>query len=586
MGGSNVHLQGIGVSRGIALGRVHKLHGDDFDVPERQLTAAEVEDECERYTTARQKAKLQLRNIRERIPADTPRDIASFIDAHLLMLDDRTLSDAVTDMIRSEHINAECALNRQRENLVAVFEQMDDAYLRSRRDDVEHVVVRIQRILLKGDKTLDVSTQNEAAVVVADDITPADVILLNQQGVAGFVTEYGGPLSHTAILARSLGLPAIVGVHNARRQVNDGDEIVIDGQRGEAIGTPGASERAEYEERHRAEARFRAILEQLRDVPSVTADGHPIELLCNIELPADTAHAHGVGAAGVGLYRTEFLYMNREDTPDEDEQYQAYLSVIQAVQGPITIRTLDLGADKQVDSGRIQGPTPNNPALGLRAIRLCLKDEELFRVQLRALLRASAHGKVKVMLPMISNLNELLRARALIDELKQELRNEGRAFDEQLQVGAMIEVPAAALAANMLAPHADFFSIGTNDLIQYTLAIDRVDDEVNYLYDPLHPAVLNLIYMTIAAGQRRGIAVSMCGEMASDTRYTRLLLALGLTEFSMHPSSVLEVKKLIRESNLTELRAVGQRLIDTHDPDEVQALIEQLATLPETTDAA
>ncbi len=579
--GNNAHLQGIGVSRGIALGRVHKLHGDDFDVPERRLSDIEVEDECERYTAARQKAKLQLRNIRERIPADTPRDIASFIDTHLLMLDDRTLSDAVTDMIRGEHINAEFALNRQCENLVAVFEQMDDAYLRSRRDDVEHVVVRIQRILIKGDKNLDVSAETEPAVVVADDITPADVILLNQQGVAGFVTEYGGPLSHTAILARSLGLPALVGVHNARRMVNDGDEIVIDGQRGEAIGSPTADERSEYEQRHRAEARFRAILEQLRDVPSVTADGHPIELLCNIELPADTAHAHGVGAAGVGLYRTEFLYMNRSDTPDEDEQYQAYLSVIQAVQGPITIRTLDLGADKQVDSGRIQGPTPNNPALGLRAIRLCLKDEELFRVQLRALLRASAHGKVKVMLPMISNLEELLRARALIDELKQELSNEGRAFDAELPVGAMIEVPAAALAANMLAPHADFFSIGTNDLIQYTLAIDRVDDEVNYLYDPLHPAVLNLIHMTIAAGQRRGIPVSMCGEMASDTRYTRLLLALGLTEFSMHPSSVLEVKKLIRESNLTELRAVGQRLIDTHDPDEVQALIEQLATVPD-----
>ena len=577
---NSVELLGIGVSRGVAIGRVHKLHGDDLDVPELQLKAAEIEAECERFSAARQKAKLQLRKIRERIPADTPREIASFIDTHLLMLDDRTLSDAVTDIIRSERRNAEAALRQQCENLVAVFEQMDDAYLRSRRDDVEHVVVRIQRILLQGEKSLDLLEHPEPAVIVADDITPADVILLNQQGVAGFITEYGGPLSHTSILARSLGIPAVVGIHQARRLVNDGDEILLDGSAGEAIGKPTDQQRDEYRQRQEAEARFRHMLDELRDKPSVTADGAAIQLLCNIELPADTTHAHGVGAAGVGLYRTEFLYMNRSDMPDEDEQYAAYVNVIQAVDGPITIRTLDLGADKQVDSGRLQGPTPNNPALGLRAIRLCLKEEDMFRIQLRALLRASAHGPVKIMLPMISNLDELLRARALIDDVKAELKNEGRSFDPDLPVGVMIEVPAAALAAPMLAQHCDFFSIGTNDLIQYTLAIDRVDDEVNYLYDPLHPAVLQLIHMTIDAGRRYDIEVSMCGEMAGDTHYTRLLLALGLTQFSMHPSSVLEVKKLIRESNLAELKATGQKLIDTHEPAEVQALIRELAGLP------
>lgn len=575
-------LRGIAVSRGVAIGRVHKLHSDDFDVPERSIPVTALDAECARYNAARQAAKLQLREIRERIPVDTPRDIASFIDTHLLMLDDRTLSDAVIERIRSERINAEAALARQCTSLVAVFEQMDDAYLRSRRDDVEHVVTRIQRILLKGEKSLEVGAKAEPTVIVADDITPADVILLNQQGVAGFVTEFGGPLSHTAILARSLGIAAIVGVHQARRRVNDGDAIVIDGRIGEGVAAPNAEDVSEYQHRQAVEARFKRMLEQLRDKPSVTADGAPISLLCNIELPADTAQAHGVGAAGIGLYRTEFLYMNRPDMPDEDEQYQAYVNVIQSVSGPITIRTLDLGADKQVDSGRHLGPTPNNPALGLRAIRLCLKDEAMFRVQLRALLRASAHGPVKIMLPMISNLDELLRARALIDELKGDLRREGRDFDADIPVGAMIEVPAAALAARMLAQHADFFSIGTNDLIQYTLAIDRVDDEVNYLYDPLHPAVLQLIYLTIEAGHRYGIPVSMCGEMAGDTRYTRLLLALGLSEFSMHPSSVLEVKKIIREADLAELKATGQRLIDTHEPDEVQALIEQLARPPGT----
>ena len=570
-------LTGIGVSRGIAVGRVHKLHGDELDIPQRALAADEIEAECERYSAARQQAKLQLREIRGRIPPDTPREIASFIDTHLLMLDDRTLSDAVTDQIRGEGRNAEWALQQQSESLVAVFEAMDDAYLRSRQDDVEHVVVRIQRILLKGDQTLDVSTPYEAAVVVADDITPADVILLNQQGVAGFVTEYGGPLSHTAILARSLGLPAIVGVHEARRLVADGDAILVDGRAGEAIGSPSDAERDEFRRRQEAETRFRQMLEQLRDVPAVTRDGQAIQLLCNIELPADTAHAHGVGADGVGLYRTEFLYMNRQDSPSEQEQYEAYLNVIQAVPGPITIRTLDLGADKQVDSGRVQGPTPNNPALGLRAIRLCLRDEDMFRVQLRALLRASAQGTVKIMLPMISNLNELLRARALIEAVKQELADEGKRFDPDVAVGAMIEVPAAALVAPMLAPHADFFSIGTNDLIQYTLAIDRVDDEVNYLYDPLHPAVLQLIHRSIAAGQAAGIPVSMCGEMAGDTRYTRLLLALGLNQFSMHPSSVLEVKKLIRESDLASLRVAGEELLACTDAGEMEEQLEALA---------
>lgn len=569
-------LTGIGVSRGIASGRALKLAGDDLDIPQRLLAPEALEDECERYNGARQQAKLQLRKIRGRIPPDTPRDIASFIDTHLLMLDDRTLSDAVTDLIRQQHCNAEWALQRQSQSLIAVFDAMDDAYLRSRQDDVEHVVLRIQRILQQGDKPLDEAPEAQAAIVVADDITPADVILLHQQGMTAFVTEYGGPLSHSAILARSLGIPAIVGVHDARRRLADGDPLVLDGRAGEAIGSPSAAERAEFQRRQDAEARFRQMLEQLRDVPAVTQDGQRIELLCNIELPADTSHAHGVGADGVGLYRTEFLYMNRTDSPSEQEQYEAYVNVIQAVPGPITIRTLDLGADKQVDSGRAPGPTPNNPALGLRAIRLCLRDEEMFRVQLRALLRASAHGAVKIMLPMISNLNELLRARALIDAVKLELADEGKAFDAKIAVGAMIEVPAAALAAPMLAAHADFFSIGTNDLIQYTLAIDRVDDEVNYLYDPLHPAVLQLIHRSITAGEEAGIAVSMCGEMAGETRYTRLLLALGLRQFSMHPASVLEVKKRVRESDLKQLQSLGRQLLSSHQPAQIQDLLDQL----------
>ena len=552
----SISLQGIGVSRGIAMGPAHKLHARSAPVEKRQLQAADLAAECARYTAARETARQQLSAIRDDIPADTPKEIASFIDAHLLMLDDRAFSSAVTDLIQAEGVNAEWALQQQCEQLVAVFDAMDDAYLRSRQDDVEHVVARIQRLLSQAEDGLTAAglpNSSAAPVVVADDITPADVILLQKQGIGGFITEFGGPLSHTAILARSLGIPAIVGVHGAESAVSEGALILVDGQAGVAIAAPTTEERQEFEERAAADARFRSMLDKLRDVEAITQDGTSIKLQCNIELPADTAHAHGVGATGVGLYRTEFLYMNRTELPTEAEQFEAYVNVIQAVSGPVTIRTLDVGADKQVDSGRIAGPTPNNPALGLRAIRLCLKEQELFRTQLRALLRASAYGTIKLMLPMISNVEELLRSRALIREVMDELAARNIGFDPDIAVGAMIEVPAAALAAPLLAQHCDFFSIGTNDLIQYTLAIDRVDDEVNYLYDPLHPAVLRLIAMTIDAGRDAGIPVSMCGEMAGDARYTRLLLALGLREYSMHPSSILEIKRIVLDSDLSEL---------------------------------
>ncbi|MEN8721089.1 MAG: phosphoenolpyruvate--protein phosphotransferase [Oceanococcaceae bacterium] len=569
-------LTGIGVSRGIAIGPVHKLRGRAAPVERRSLRPGDISHEIARYTAARSTAKTQLEAIRDDIPVDTPREIAAFIDTHLLMLDDRAFASAVTDMISGEQVNAEWALQQQCQQLVAVFEAMDDAYLRSRQDDVEHVVARIQRLLMAGEHAALPKSDTGRPVVVADDITPADVILLHRQGIGGFITEYGGPLSHTAILARSLGLPALVGAHGASARVSEGELILLDGQTGEAIAQPSAAARAEFEQRAREHTRFRQILDALRDVPAVTRDGMPITLQCNIELPSDTAHAHGVGASGVGLYRTEFLYMNRESLPTEAEQYDAYVSVIQAISGPVTIRTLDVGADKQVDSGRIAGPTPNNPALGLRAIRLCLKEEDLFRVQLRALLRASAHGEIKIMLPMISNLDELLRARALIRGVMTELQEAGIAFDEHVPVGAMIEVPAAALSAPMLARHCDFFSIGTNDLIQYTLAIDRVDDEVNYLYDPLHPAVLKLIAMTIAAGDAQGIPVSMCGEMAGDARYTPLLLALGLREFSMHPSSVLEIKRMVRESSIAALAPLGRELQAVSDPGRLDDILQQL----------
>ena len=568
-------LSGIGVSRGIGIGRVQRLHGGDLEIPEYTLPPAEIEHEVTRFFGAQRRAKEQLRQIRSQIPGGAPGEIAAFIDTHLLMLDDRSLTEAVVALIRSAQCNAEAALKKQRDALTAVFEQMEDPYLRSRKDDVQHVSARILRILLKQEKGVPSqrAEQAEPPVIVADDVTPADIILLSQQGVAAFITEYGGPLSHTAILARSFSIPTIVGLHNARRLLREGEVVIVDGDLGHALADPDTQALDFFQAKRARQQADRAALSQLRDKPAISRDGVKIKLLANIEMSEDAVHAADLGAEGVGLYRTEFLYMNRRDLPGEEEQYQAYSRVVAAVQGPITIRTLDLGADKQVDSGSRQGPTPNNPALGLRAIRLCLKEPELFRTQLRALLRASAHGAMQIMLPMISSVQEFRQAQQIIVAVTEQLRSEGQAVADDVPVGAMIEVPAAALAAPLLARHARFFSIGTNDLIQYTLAIDRVDEEVNYLYDPLHPAVLRLIRLTIEAGERSGVPVAMCGEMAGDPRHTRLLLGLGLTEFSMHPASVLEVKRIIIDSNVAELRRQAQRALAAGSVREFQDIV-------------
>jgi len=518
--------------------------------------------------------------VRAQIPRGLPSEIAAFIDTHLLMMEDRSLTEAVAALIKEHKINAESALIRQRDALISVFEQMEDPYLRTRKDDVTHVADRILRNLLKGEKAvLPKPGAGEPQVVVADDLTPADIILMQQQHVVAFITEYGGPLSHTAILARSIGMPAVVGLHNARRLLQEDEWVIVDGEPGHAIAAPDAGALKFYRAKQERQAESRKALAKLKDKAAVSRDGQKVTLLANIELPEDAKQAARMGAEGVGLYRTEFLYMNREGLPDEDEQYEAYARVVASVKGPITIRTLDLGADKQVDSGRHEGPTPNNPALGLRAIRLCLREPELFRAQVRALLRASAHGDVKIMLPMISSLQEFRQALALMETARAQLLREHKKVGAHVDIGAMIEVPAAAIAAPILARHAKFFSIGTNDLIQYTLAIDRVDDEVNYLYDPLHPAVLQLIRLTIQAGVRFGIPVAMCGEMAGDPRFTRLLLGLGLTEFSMHPANILEVKRQIIESDIGLLRGRVAQILDGTDGVKLREELEALTHL-------
>jgi phosphotransferase system enzyme I (PtsI) len=561
-------FNGIGVSRGYAIGEVHILNRDQLEVLEHAIPEHFVESEVERFHQAVENARAQLRAVRENIPPKTPADICAFIDTHLLMLDDPMLHDAPIRIIRERQCNAEWALKLQRDALVGVFDAMDDAYLRTRRDDVEHVIQRIQRTLLNsGREPLeDVNYNWRGQIVVADDLTPADTVSMQHQGVAGFVTESGGQLSHTAILARSLGIPAVVGVHEARRYIKHGEKIVIDGHSGMVLADPDERAIRQFRARQREYRRQRSELALLKDAPAKTRDGINIVLLANIEIKEDLRALRRVNASGVGLYRTEFLYLNRPDIPTEQEHYRAYLKVLRALKGaPLTIRTVDLGADKDSSTEQL-GPLAHNPALGLRGIRRCLAEPALFVPQLRAILRASARGPISVLFPMVTNVAEVQQTLELLEQTKHSLRRKGYKFDEQIPVGAMIEVPAAAVSADRIAEQVDFLSIGTNDLIQYTLAIDRIDDEVNYLYDPLHCAVLTLIHHVIQAGKRVGVPVSMCGEMAGDPRYVRLLLGMGLRYFSAPPNSLLEVKNVVNNSRMRELKSQIKAIMQCADP--------------------
>lgn len=567
-------LYGKGVSSGISIGRAFVLQRERPAVPEYVLPRHLIEEEVERFVAAVEAARSQLQKIRNHIPPTAPSETASFIDTHLLILEDTMVSEEPIKSIRQHQWNAELALKRQSDLLVDVFERMEDPYLRNRKTDVTQVVDRVLRnLLMPGEDEHERLTSDLSGyIVVANDLTPADAVLLKHRSISAFITNLGGPISHTAILARSLDIPAIVGVHGATQYIRNDETLIIDGKRGVVLVAPEPRIVREFERRRRDIEQFRHELERLKASAPVTTDGHEIGLRANIELPDDIEGVLQVGASGVGLYRTEFLFMNRKEPPGEEEQYESYVRVVRALPGkPVTIRTLDLGADKQMDG---VGVTAVNPALGLRAIRLCLHDTSLFRPQLRAILRASAHGDVRMMIPMLANTDEIFRVLELIRELKTELSDQGERFNPLMPVGGMIEVPAAAVSADLFAPHLDFLSIGTNDLIQYTLAIDRIDDSVNYLYDPLHPSVLRLIKMTIDAGRVAGIPVAMCGEMAGDVRYTRLLLGLGLTEFSMHPSALLEVKKIVRESSRADLELFSAEVMALRVPEHLHLAVD------------
>lgn len=584
-------LHGIPVSRGISIGRAHLLTPAALDVKHYLVPEEQVEAEVKRLQDAIAEVHRGLQALWTELPKDAPTELGAFIDVHALILSDPMISEAPLDIIRTRHYNAEWALVTQIDELSAQFDEIEDEYLRERKHDIQQVAERVLKVLMGTALEIPPPIEGEdhvspSMIVVAHDISPADMLAFRDRdggprSFIGFVTDVGGQNSHTAIVARSLDIPAVVGMSQASRLVEQDDWVIIDGDAGVVICNPSQLVLEQYRARQAALVKARKRLLKLKKTPAVTKDGTPITLLANIELPDDCPAALEAGANGVGLFRSEFLFMGRGanvlKVPDEDEQFEQYRKAVVAMKGrPVTIRTLDVGADKPLDPSE---HTALNPALGLRAIRYCLAEPQLFLTQLRAILRASAFGKVRILIPMLAHAFEIDQTLAMIEQAKAQLREEGIKYDQAVEVGAMIEIPAAALALPMFVKRMHFLSIGTNDLIQYTLAIDRVDYEVAHLYNPLHPAVLMLIAQTIATGQKAGLDVAVCGEMAGDTKLTRLLLGMGLREFSMHPAQLLSVKQEILNSDLAAITSRTRRILRSIEPNEIAAAVEQLQSL-------
>jgi len=568
-------LHGIGVSGGYAIGRAQLYSHARLEAPHYLLRPEHIEAEVARFTTAVESVHAELLALQTHIPGGAPTELSAFIEVHALILSDSMLSQVPKRRIREEGCNAEWALAQQTEALIAQFEAIEDDYLRERRHDVRQVADKVLKSLMGHPGHAPLKTADEGdSILVAHDLSPSDMVLFKRHDFAGFITDLGGATSHTAILARSLNLPSVMALHNARTLIRECDWLIVDGVAGVVIVDPDSAILDEYRLRRNQWLLEQKKLRRLKSSPSTTLDGIDVALLANIDLPTDVSQALGENAAGIGLFRSEFLFLNRDDLPGEEEQFEAYRAVAKGMHGrPVVIRTLDVGADKSV---RWMNDTSVNPALGLRAIRLCIAEPQIFITQIRALYRASHYGKIQILLPMLASLTELDQALALIDAARGSLRVESIPFDPETPIGGMIEVPAAALAAEWFARKLDFLSLGTNDLIQYTLAIDRTDDAVAHLYDPLHPAVLGLIDHTLKVGQKMGKSVSVCGEMAGDPRLTRLLLGMGLTHFSMHPAHILAVKQQVMRSHVGELGPLVKRLLRAGRPERIQELLERI----------
>jgi phosphotransferase system enzyme I (PtsI) len=567
-------LHGTSVSGGYAIGRAQLFSHDRLDAPHYVLRPEDLGAEIARFDAAVAEVRAEFASLRTHIPEGAPSELSAFLDLHSLILDDSMLSEAPKQCIRDGACNAEWALTRQTASLIAQFEAIEDEYLRERRHDVRQVADKVLKALLGHPGRAPVRLADEPTVLVAHDLSPADMVLFKREHHAAFITDLGGATSHTAILARSLHIPAVMALHSAHSLIREGDWLIVDGVAGVVIVDPDASVLDEYRLRQNQWLLEQKKLKRLKSAPSTTLDGVEIELFANVDMPPDVKEANAENAAGIGLFRSEFLFMNRPDPPSEDEQFEAYRHVAKAMKGkPVVVRTLDAGADKALTWLTKES---DNPALGLRAIRLCLAEPKIFHTQLRAILRASHYGKLRILIPMLANVGEVDQALAHLAAAKASLAEEGVPFDPAVPVGGMVEVPAAALAVEWLAKKLDFLSIGTNDLIQYTLAIDRTDDSVAHLYDPLHPAVLQLIAHTLNVGKRLGVPVSVCGEMAGDARMTRLLLGLGLRCFSMHPAHLLSVKQQIMHSQVEKLAPLAARLLRASDPERLQATLERL----------
>ncbi|WP_345812736.1 phosphoenolpyruvate--protein phosphotransferase [Paraburkholderia sp. PREW-6R] len=576
-------LHGIPVSRGIAIGRAYLIAPAALDVDHYLIEPAQIESEIERFRAAQQHVHHELDTLRADLAADAPSEMGAFINVHSMILNDAMLVQETIDLIRTRRYNVEWALTEQLERLSRHFDDIEDEYLRERKADIEQVVERVLKALAGASAGLGDGVHGacDEMIVVAHDIAPADMMQFKTQTFQGFVTDLGGRTSHTAIVARSLGIPAAVGVQHASALIRQDDLIIVDGDHGIVIVDPAPIVLEEYSYRQSEKALEQRKLQRLKFSPTQTLCGTRIELCANIELPDDARAALDSGATGVGLFRTEFLFMNHKNSlPEEEEQFAAYRRAVELMNGmPVTIRTIDVGADKPLDSmgGGDGYETAANPALGLRAIRWSLSEPQMFLTQLRAILRASAFGTVKILIPMLAHAQEIDQTLDLIREAKRQLDDAGIAYDPNVQVGAMIEIPAAAIALPLFLKRLDFLSIGTNDLIQYTLAIDRADNSVAHLYDPLHPAVLHLIAFTLREAKRAGVPVSVCGEMAGDPALTRLLLGMGLTEFSMHPSQLLVVKQEVLRSHLKTLEKPVADVLASFEPEEVQAALKRVA---------
>lgn len=568
-------IHGTGVSNGIAIGKAHLISNALLEVVQYDIEIKNIPHEIKRFEDAIAAVKIDLNKIKSQLPSDSPGELSAFIDTHLMILKDKSLSSLPKTIIENEKCNAEWAIKKQMDSVVNQFDQIEDLYLRERKQDVIQVVERVIKILLGHSNQVAVKNKEKLTILVAHDISPADALHFKNHKYAAFITDGGGITSHTAILSRSLNIPSIVALQNARILIRDNDLIIVDGAQGVVIVNPTLEIQNYYKTLQDSWGEEQEKLQRIKTKKSITKDGALINLFANIEVPNDILSVNASGAAGVGLFRTEFLFMNRQDMPDEEEQFQAYKRVAEAMgKRPVTIRTLDSGADKQ--TALVNKKISLNPALGLRAIRLCLSEPKIFITQLRAILRASQFGNIKILFPMLSSISELRQTKLLLERAKASLRKDKVKFNEKVLIGGMIEIPAAAISADIFAQELDFLSIGTNDLIQYALAIDRTDEAVSHLYNPLHPAVLKLIALTIKSAHKYKKSIAICGEMAGEPKLTKLLIGMGVEQLSMHPSHILSVKQQVLNSSIKNMKTSVLRLLKLNEVDKIETLLKKI----------